>query len=196
MGQFVQGVQWLYPEEALYLVDRGVLDCCIDGLPMSVQRMWSVAFGVSDAVSVEEYLTYAHLRRAGWVVRRVQTAVQETVSVKLSFAGWRVGGFRRRDEGRPVFYVAVHALGNDVPALTEVTQCLHGLEKSRLKIAAVDRGIVVLLDVASNATPLSERYVRRLSPEARNRARQLKEGNLNAYISSLHGKGENLACSP
>lgn len=161
----------------------------MDGLPMSVQRMWSVAFGVSDALSVEEYLTYVHLRRTGWVVRRVQTAaVHETVGIRLSFAVWRVGGFRRRDQAKPVFFVAVHALGNDVPALVEVTRCLHRLEKSRLKIAAVDRGIVVLLDVALNATPLSERYVRRLPSEARDSARQLKEGNVNAFVSSLLGK--------
>lgn len=181
MGEFRDGGQWLYPEETLYLVDRGGLDLRIDGLPASVQRAWAVAMGARNAVSVEEYLAYAHLRRAGYVVRRRERADGE--GIRVTFSGWRVGSFRRKDVLRPLFHVAVFRYEDPPPRIESVVGFLQGQQKTRLKFAIIDRGVVVLTDFAINATPLSERYVKRLPREMQERARLLERGLLPDFIT-------------
>lgn len=183
MGEFVDGVQHIRPEEALYLVDRGVLDCCKDGLPMSVQHMWATA--MDAGMSPEYYYVFSHLRRKGWVVRSVN---QMRGGLRVHFAVWRVGGFRRKEEQRPLFFVAVYDLNDEAEQIEKMVSMLSELEKTRLKIAVVDRSVVILMDVASNASPLSERYVRRLAPERAEIARKLKNGDIAGLIGDIESE--------
>lgn len=183
MGVFRDGNQMLYPEEALFLVDRGGLDLCVDGLPASVQRAWALAMAAENAVSLEEYLAFAHLRRAGYVVRRYERDGEEVEDgLKVSFSAWRVGSFKRRDPIRPLFHVAVFRYEDPPPSFDKIAQFLDGAGKSRLKFALINRGVVLLTDVATNATPLSERFLRRLPADAQAKARDIEKGILSDFV--------------
>ncbi|KAI8602064.1 tRNA-splicing endonuclease subunit sen54 N-term-domain-containing protein [Dissophora ornata] len=93
MGHTIRGQIYLYPEEALYLVDRGSLLVDHHGIDMSVQQMWSLYLSEarvsgqpqsrqaaqestaepSDSLAMEKYLTYAYLKRLGFIVIRSGT---------------------------------------------------------------------------------------------------------------------------
>ncbi|GAM90084.1 hypothetical protein ANO11243_081240 [Dothideomycetidae sp. 11243] len=77
---------WLLPEEVLYLIERGTVDCrwpALDasdtspGLPMSVQGAHAVFLGLAekhaDGLTYERYSVYSYLKRAGYVVQRAPT---------------------------------------------------------------------------------------------------------------------------
>lgn len=68
MGYFRRGgTHCLYSEEVLFLMDKGSMQLSWHGLPVSVQHAWSMCLANLNAT---HYLVYAHLRRAGYVVRR------------------------------------------------------------------------------------------------------------------------------
>lgn len=68
MGYFRRGgTHCLYSEEVLFLMDKGSMQLSWHGLPVSVQHAWSMCLVNLNAT---HYLVYAHLRRAGYVVRR------------------------------------------------------------------------------------------------------------------------------
>lgn len=209
MGYFEGGQQFLLPEEVLYLVDRGALDLDIDGLPASMQRAWAVTMSGCLSISLDEFLVYAHLRRTGFVVRRYEgiegsteavggeVEMEDIVSEEKedmgnlkwkkalipSFSVWRAGSFKRREGLQPLFHVVVFRYEDTPPNVDDVVQFSKICGKSRLKFALVDRGVVVLTDIATNATPLSERFLRRLSPERQAVARGVQEGDLTGLMA-------------
>lgn len=68
MGYFRRGgTHCLYSEEVLFLMDKGSMQLSWHGLPVSVQHAWAMCLANLNAT---HYLVYAHLRRAGYVVRR------------------------------------------------------------------------------------------------------------------------------
>ncbi|KAG0076464.1 hypothetical protein BGZ93_003961 [Podila epicladia] len=83
MGHTLHGQIYLYPEEALFLVDRGSLLAEHRGVDMTVQQMWSVYLQQAEerqqkefagaARAVDLYVTYAYLKRLGFVVTRPGT---------------------------------------------------------------------------------------------------------------------------
>lgn len=242
MGFFEGGDQWLFPEEATYLVDRAQLDLRVDGVPASLQRAWGFMVDGITAISLEEYCAYSHLRRVGYVVRRfklddidestcekddedeeggaddegdsrdgmrrtcdgaedesggeenggkdgdcvvpsllsggakeqVSTAVGGEKNVTLSdgggdsnlvpsFSVWRVGAYRRRNTRRPLFHLLVSRYEDAPPSHEDLSRLLDDFTgKTRLRSALIDRGVVVLVDIANKATPLSKRYADRL----------------------------------
>lgn len=185
MGIFVEGVQYLYPEEAAFLVDKGTLNLLIENLPASFQRTWAVSMSAINAVSLEEYLTFTHLRRAGYVVRRFEGEKGcLPPGITLSFSAWRVGSFKRKEATRPLFHVAVFRYDQPLPLLSSVAQYMEGCEKCRVKIAVIDRGVVVITDVATNATPLSERFIRRLADGEQEVARGMRDGQAGVLFPS------------
>lgn len=193
MGCFIDGAQYLYPEEALYLVDRGTLDLCIDGLPASVHRTWVVAISAKNALSLEEYLTFSHLRRCGYVVRRYERHENDSRSgPKVALSAWKVGSYKRKDGPRPLFHIAVFRYEDAPPTIDSITRFLDSTGKTRLKFALIDRGVVVLTDVATNATPLSERFLRRLPLGQQEVARRLQSGDAGglAFASRNIAEGE------
>lgn len=86
MGQTVKsGRTWLWPEEALYLLDRGALDmrwpdipvgdddAPAEGVTMSLQGAYAAFIGMDTgpaALTLERYTVYAALKRAGYAVFR------------------------------------------------------------------------------------------------------------------------------
>eukprot|EP00737_Agarophyton_chilense_P000024 gb/GEZJ01000031.1/.p1 GENE.gb/GEZJ01000031.1/~~gb/GEZJ01000031.1/.p1 ORF type:complete len:290 (+),score=28.58 gb/GEZJ01000031.1/:524-1393(+) len=195
MGYFSQGKQCLYPEEALFLVDRGSMDLCINGLPASVQRAWATVMSTPNSLSLNEYLVFAHLRRAGYVVRRYDAHEYGTFKgLSPSFSVWRVGSFKRKDGSRPLFHLAVFHYEEAPPPISAASRVLEEMGKTRLKFALIDRGVVVLSDVASNATPLSERYVKRLSQKEEAFVKHLESGSCSQLFrtTSLDEEGQQL----
>lgn len=165
MGVFEEGVQWLWPEEAMLQVDKGTLDLKVSGVPVSLQRAWAMMLEAPNAATTEEYLAFVHLRRAGYVVRRVNEHVHQGPGVlRVTFSAWRVGAFRRKDDARPLFHLAVFRYEDPPPTIAAISALLETTGKTRLRVALIDRGVVVLTDMASNATPLSDRFLRRLTP--------------------------------
>ncbi|KAF9089368.1 tRNA splicing endonuclease 54 [Mortierella sp. GBA35] len=81
MGHTLQGHIYLYPEEALYLVDRSSLLVEHNGVDMSLQQTWSLYLsrpqnntGQWDSTrTMDRYLAYAYLKRLGYVVTRPGT---------------------------------------------------------------------------------------------------------------------------
>ncbi|KAF2222298.1 hypothetical protein BDZ85DRAFT_282374 [Elsinoe ampelina] len=77
---------WFLPEEILYLIERGTVDCRWPaqdgdaddlGLPMSLQGAHAVFLGLSeqhnDGLNHERYSVYSYLKRAGYSVHRAPT---------------------------------------------------------------------------------------------------------------------------
>ncbi|KAK3599317.1 hypothetical protein CHS0354_028683 [Potamilus streckersoni] len=62
--------KWLYPEEALFLMETSVLEVWYRGLPISLQQAYT--FFLVGSLSMEQYQVYLHLRRIGYVVLRHQ----------------------------------------------------------------------------------------------------------------------------
>lgn len=176
MGTFENSQHLLWPEEALFLVDKGSMELCIGELPMSVQRAWAETLCADNALRLEAYLAFAHLRRAGYVARRY--IGKQAPGLQLDLSAWRVGGFRRHGEVKPTFNVATYGYDESVPRVADVQAYLETCDKSRLRIALIDRGIVVLVDVAANATPLSNRFVRKLPGMQREAAEKMQEGQV------------------
>ncbi|XP_059167131.1 uncharacterized protein LOC131949319 [Physella acuta] len=59
---------WLYPEEALYLMEINTLEVKDNGVALSIQEAYKKFLG-SD-VTVDEYQVFSYLRRLGYVVLR------------------------------------------------------------------------------------------------------------------------------
>ncbi|OWF52640.1 tRNA-splicing endonuclease subunit Sen54 [Mizuhopecten yessoensis] len=69
--------KWLFPEEALFLMETNTLVVNYKGLPLSIQQAYSAFFGTVTMTS-ECYQVYAHLRRLGYVVLRHQGCLDVT----------------------------------------------------------------------------------------------------------------------
>ncbi|KNZ54899.1 hypothetical protein VP01_281g1 [Puccinia sorghi] len=67
----------LAPEELLYLIERGTVQCWTQDdpaglfgtIPISVQRAWAEIIGTNQ-LSLEKYQVYAYLKRLGYIVLR------------------------------------------------------------------------------------------------------------------------------
>lgn len=67
------GVLWLLPEETIYLVERGNLECWWEeGIPMSLQGVYASC--LDGCGGLERYQVYAYLKRAGYIIQRAPTA--------------------------------------------------------------------------------------------------------------------------
>lgn len=87
MGHTIKGDIYLYPEEALYLVDRSSLLVEHNGADLDVQQTWSLYLSQSQdhtgqwdsTRAMDRHLTYAYLKRLGYVVTRPGTYDPRTV---------------------------------------------------------------------------------------------------------------------
>ncbi|KAG5361899.1 putative tRNA-splicing endonuclease subunit sen54 [Yarrowia sp. C11] len=66
-----QGKVWLYPEEAIYLLERGSMELFWpNGVQISLQGAYAVCAGKMGLDGIDKIHTYSHLKRAGFVVQR------------------------------------------------------------------------------------------------------------------------------
>ncbi|KAG5367113.1 putative tRNA-splicing endonuclease subunit sen54 [Yarrowia sp. B02] len=84
------GKVWLYPEEAIYLLERGSMELYWpNGVQISLQGAYAVCAGKMGDDGIDRVHTYSHLKRAGFVVQRASQAVTEPVvreKTKMSFS--------------------------------------------------------------------------------------------------------------
>ncbi|KAF2267120.1 hypothetical protein CC78DRAFT_552170 [Lojkania enalia] len=92
VGRAKGSTQWLLPEEALFLIERGSMDCrwpvkedegddgpidTQEGVPMSLQGAYAAFLGfeggVGGKLTQEMYTVYAGLKRSGYIVFRMGT---------------------------------------------------------------------------------------------------------------------------
>ncbi|KAK6540411.1 tRNA-splicing endonuclease subunit sen54 [Orbilia ellipsospora] len=101
------GTTYLLPEELIYMVERGSLECfyhepddSIDlNVPMSVQAVYAAA--LESTGGLERYQVYAHLRRYGYIVYRNPKEQYDELFKSVGYQnkrteygglGWRVWG--------------------------------------------------------------------------------------------------------
>ncbi|EPY51602.1 tRNA-splicing endonuclease subunit Sen54 [Schizosaccharomyces cryophilus OY26] len=81
---------WLLPEETLYLVERGSMECWApDGVPMSLQSLYAAT--IPFCGSLENYIVYAHLRRCGFSVVRSRQIQRNYDNLSKSMDNARIG---------------------------------------------------------------------------------------------------------
>lgn len=67
-----RGVLWLLPEETMYMVERGNLECWWEeGIPMSVQGVYASC--LEAAGGLERFQVYTYLKRSGYIIQRAPT---------------------------------------------------------------------------------------------------------------------------
>jgi len=73
------GVLWLLPEETIYMVERGSMECWWEeGVPMSVQGAYATC--LEGCGGLERYQVYAYLKRAGYILNRAPTFSDDGMS--------------------------------------------------------------------------------------------------------------------
>lgn len=76
-----QGKVWLYPEEAIYLLERGSMELFWpNGVQISLQGAYAVCAGKMGDDGIDKIHTYSHLKRSGFVVQRAFDQSGDTVS--------------------------------------------------------------------------------------------------------------------
>ena len=71
-----KGVLWLLPEETIYMVERGNLECWWEeGVPMSLQGAYASC--LRGCGGLERYQVYSYLKRAGYILQRAPTFFDE-----------------------------------------------------------------------------------------------------------------------
>ena len=116
IGKFKNGKEWLLPEEALFMLERGSLDIRWPvvktdndeaheegGAPMSLQGAYGAFIGMEGGVggklTLEMYNVYTGLKRAGYIVFRTgtwddeQMPIQPVTTATPGKSAWGVGFF-------------------------------------------------------------------------------------------------------
>ncbi|KAK4535306.1 hypothetical protein CDCA_CDCA04G1331 [Cyanidium caldarium] len=155
--------QHLFPEEAVFLVDKGAADFYIDGVPASMERCMTLL--LSEGVSAEMYYAFGHLRRLGYHVRRSSRAERtaggadssegDALRVSFTYDVWLPGNFKRTAPGLPYFRAVVVPFDAPVPTVDALCALREAALPSQAKIITVDRSVVTVFDV-SRAGPLSK----------------------------------------
>ncbi|KAF9924097.1 tRNA splicing endonuclease 54 [Linnemannia zychae] len=81
MGHTLKGNIHLYPEEALYLVDRSSLLVEHNGTDITIQQTWDICLSQqqvhsgpwANGLTLDRYIAYAYLKRLGYIVTRPGT---------------------------------------------------------------------------------------------------------------------------
>ncbi|KAG5519214.1 hypothetical protein PMAC_002302 [Pneumocystis sp. 'macacae'] len=110
LGKFINNTIWLLPEELIYLVERGSLECWWEnGIPMSLQAVYSVC--LEECGGLEQYQVYSYLKRLGYYVFR-PIKIENEVSV---FSSTKSYGF----ENISPFFAWMKSLMNFVYSVFE-----------------------------------------------------------------------------
>uniref|UniRef100_A0A1B6GV98 tRNA-splicing endonuclease subunit Sen54 N-terminal domain-containing protein n=1 Tax=Cuerna arida TaxID=1464854 RepID=A0A1B6GV98_9HEMI len=63
-------LDWLFPEEVLFLMEMNCLECLDGEVPLSIQKGYSVLLDPENGCSLTEYRVFSHLCRTGYRVVR------------------------------------------------------------------------------------------------------------------------------
>lgn len=84
LGFEKEGALYLYPEEALFLLETNSLELTFGGVPVSIQQGYSLLVGSSTGCDLDEYRTFSYLLRQGYKLLRcsnkqVHTRYERTI---------------------------------------------------------------------------------------------------------------------
>ncbi|RHZ55433.1 hypothetical protein Glove_415g9 [Diversispora epigaea] len=80
MGHSINGQIWLYPEEALFLLERGMLTIEFKDVPVSIQQAYMLMMTGDEFITLEKYQVYTYLKRIGFTVMRPPSQSQSLSS--------------------------------------------------------------------------------------------------------------------
>jgi hypothetical protein len=157
---------WLYPEEAVFLVDRSSADLLVDGIATSVERCFALL--LYERIPLEHYYAYAYLRRLGYHVRRSLSDIRAAAIVGAPFASafqgdrvpfhydvWPPGNFKRSMPGVPLFRAVVLPFSAPVWTAAQMRHLAEAAEPSSARIIVVERSIVAFFEVRAQG-PLAK----------------------------------------
>jgi tRNA-splicing endonuclease subunit Sen54 len=102
-----KGVLWLLPEETIYMVERGNLECWWeDGVPMSLQGAYASC--LAGCGGLERYQVYAYLKRAGYILQRAPTFFDDGMFESLESCSCHPLILSRRDRRSPKIAAGDH----------------------------------------------------------------------------------------
>ncbi|XP_034243252.1 uncharacterized protein LOC117646438 [Thrips palmi] len=78
LGFVKEGTLYLYPEEALYMLETNSLELDFGGVSVSIQQGYSLLLGPSTGCDLNEYRTYSHLMRQGYRLLRFTNQIVHT----------------------------------------------------------------------------------------------------------------------
>jgi hypothetical protein len=78
MGHEVGGKLYLFPEEALFLLETACLELMYNGVAISIQEGYGMLLGPETGCTFNEYQTYMHLMRQGYIVLRHSQSIRAT----------------------------------------------------------------------------------------------------------------------
>ncbi|KAK4532016.1 hypothetical protein CCYA_CCYA10G2873 [Cyanidiococcus yangmingshanensis] len=157
--------QWLYPEEAAFLVDRSSADLLIEGIAASVERCFSLM--LHEHIPMEDYYAYAYLRRLGYHVRRSlgeplstwlptrQSSSFEHEPFSFRYDVWAPGNFKRSMPGIPLFRAIIIPFDGPVWTAAKMRRLALAAAPSSARIIAVERSIVTIFEIRSQG-PLAK----------------------------------------
>ncbi|RVE70063.1 hypothetical protein OJAV_G00083500 [Oryzias javanicus] len=104
MGFSAGGGQYLLPEEALYLMECGSVQIFHEDLPISIQDGYEM-FLSADAVTLQQFQVFGHLKRLGYVVHRFDPSAEPSPyarQLNLPLSRGRAGrALKRRRSSSP-----------------------------------------------------------------------------------------------
>ncbi|XP_024128443.1 tRNA-splicing endonuclease subunit Sen54 isoform X2 [Oryzias melastigma] len=104
MGFSADGRQYLLPEEALYLMECGSVQIFHEDLPISIQDGYEM-FLSADAVTLQQFQVFGHLKRLGYVVHRFDPSAEPSPyarQLNLPLSRGRAGrALKRRRSSSP-----------------------------------------------------------------------------------------------
>mmetsp|Transcript_18627 Transcript_18627/g.39135 ORF Transcript_18627/g.39135 Transcript_18627/m.39135 type:complete len:285 (+) Transcript_18627:3091-3945(+) len=152
MGFFEEGKHYLFPEDALYLMDRSKLCLLMNGMATSLQRAMSVLLS-GAGISAAEYYAMTHCRRVGFIVRRPASEISSG-SLKISFSSWAANSFRRKAPSPPEFHLVVRSRDDPPPTCRELLDLVELCRPVQIRCALVDQGTVLFTHVWDSRAPL------------------------------------------
>ncbi|KAJ8902574.1 hypothetical protein NDN08_006975 [Rhodosorus marinus] len=147
MGYWVNRRQYLHPEEALFLIDRGDMKLIrAQGGVVPLEKCWE------NLLSTEElkqtYHAYAFLRRSGFILRVVQSGACKSSNLVVAFSATK--HLSHVKEGSELLYrVAVVSSRDPAPTVAEMQRFVSQDLSSRSVLAVVDDGSVLFHEICA-----------------------------------------------
>ena len=108
-------INYIYPEEALFLIDRGILQLIIksddnrndDVSLCSLEKVYHLFLQQEHVLSLETFQVYMYLKRLGYILIRYIPPFSSTSSL-LSYKIYKPNSkFRKSTPGSPSFYLII-----------------------------------------------------------------------------------------
>jgi len=146
MGYWVNRRQYLHPEEALFLIDRGDMKLIrVQGGPEEpLEECWENLLPTEELRHT--YHAYAFLRRSGFILRVVQSGACQSSNLIVAFSATK--RLSHAKEGSELLYrVAVVSSRDPAPSVAEMERFASQDLCSRSILAVVDDGSVLFHEI-------------------------------------------------